>query len=233
MNSQNRKEKASFISDELINDLLLQMNTCLSNGILDEQVLYGLVERYAVLMDWPQTLAALPFAREKHSGQIRLGGHNVPYFCHPLMVAVHAIALGAAWDELTASALLHDVCEDCGISPEELPVVPSVQETVRHLTRNYDPKVSGRTTEGEREYYAAIESDPTAVLVKLLDRCSNVSSMSGAFSSAKVAAYLEDTRKWVLPLFEKAMHMHPEFSMQIFLVRYHICSVMETIEEAF
>ena len=100
----------------------------------DAEALYARVEAFALENGCTQTLAALPYMREKHSGQYRKGAGAVPFIIHPLDMACHAIALGLGTDELLATVLLHDVCEDCGIPPEELPVGENVRNSVKYLT---------------------------------------------------------------------------------------------------
>ena len=52
---------------------------------------------------------------------------------------------------MLAAALLHDVCEDCGVKPEELPVGPEAREVVRLVTKPED-----RTHFSEEAYYREI-----------------------------------------------------------------------------
>jgi (p)ppGpp synthase/HD superfamily hydrolase len=53
-----------------------------------------------------------------HGDQVRKG-KNTPYFAHPLAVSALVVECGGDHDQAIA-ALLHDVVEDCGISPGEL-----------------------------------------------------------------------------------------------------------------
>lgn len=108
----------------------------------DDKKLYTFLRGAASVAELPQTLVALPYAREQHKNQCRNSGE--PYITHPLMLACHLCALSDKKDKeyldvLLASALLHDVCEDCGKSMTELPVSKEVQCIVRLLTFNVLP----------------------------------------------------------------------------------------------
>jgi hypothetical protein len=59
--------------------------------------------------------AAYDKAYELHKGQLRRSGE--PYIIHPLNVALILARLGMDNDAIVGG-LLHDVVEDCGISPE-------------------------------------------------------------------------------------------------------------------
>ena len=186
--------------------------------------MYEYIETFAREYSLTEMQKALLFAREKHEGQLRKGpeGQREPYITHPLQMASHAIALGLREDNLLAAILLHDVCEDCGVEPEELPVNETVLEAVRLVTR-----VDG---ESKEKYYGQIRENRIATLVKLIDRCHNVSSMAGSFSVEKLKSYIEETRQYVLPLLKKAKDIYPEDSDILFLLKYHIVSVVDSIE---
>ena len=79
-----------------------------------------------------QTLKAMSFARDKHSGQFRKSGD--PYIIHPLLMACNAVSIGIRDDAVVATILLHDVCEDCGVSLSELPVDDTVRRAVDLMT---------------------------------------------------------------------------------------------------
>ena len=199
--------------------------TDLSNRLFNEDRMYTYVKTYATMKGMAQTLRVLPMAREWHAGQFRKGKDHVPYIYHPLMVACHALALGLDEDDLISAALLHDVCEDCGIKPEELPVSEAAREAVACLTKDEDYY---HNPDQQASYYGTIERNRIAVMVKLLDRCNNVSGMASGFERVKMTSYIKETEQWIYPLFRKARMFYPELSNQIFLIKYHMISVLET-----
>lgn len=212
-----KKEEAFFyIEDEL------------SDRLFDEEKMYTYVKTYATIKGMNQTLRVLPYARELHKNQFRKGKDKVPYIYHPLLISCHALALGMVDDDLISAALLHDVCEDCGVLPEELPVNEETKEVVKLLTRDGTP--AGESSEGKERYYSGIANNKMAVMIKLLDRCNNVSGMAAGFSKEKMARYIKGTEKWIYPLFSKARTLYPEYENQVFLIKYHMTSVVETLK---
>ena len=103
--------------------------------VFHEENMYSLVKEYAEARGYAQTLWALDFAGKMHAGQTRKGPEAVPYISHPLYMACQAICLDLAEDNLLAAVLLHDVCEDCGVNPDQLEVGCEVKEAVRLVTR--------------------------------------------------------------------------------------------------
>lgn len=183
--------------------------------------MYTFIKGFAMGKDFPDTTAALSFAREAHKDQQRKDGQ--PYLVHPLTVACHAIALGLAEDTIIASCLLHDVVEDCGIKVEELPVSDQTREAVRRLTH-----VKGEPLE---PYYREIGEHRVAALCKLLDRCDNVSTMAGVFSLQKTYDYIQETRDYVLPLLRSTKDQWPNDSNALFVLKYHIGAVIDGLEQ--
>ena len=202
--------------------ILPEFEELLSDRLFDEQHMYTYVKTYANVREMPQTVKALAFAREQHKGQVRKGRDNVPYIYHPLLMACHALALGLDDDDIVAASLLHDVCEDCGVSPDELPAGDTVKTAVRLLTKEpgYD----------EEEYYRSISEIQIATMVKLLDRCSNVSGMAAGFFRDKLAEYIRETERLVYPLLDRAKTEYPMYSNQLFLIKYHMSSVVEAVK---
>lgn len=193
--------------------------------------LYGYVEDYAARTGAAQTAAALPYARTCHEGQLRKGPIPIPYIYHPLLVACHALAMQLEEDDLIAALLLHDVCEDCRnaeggpILPEDLPVGEAVQTAVRLVTKPDD--WTGAPAE-EAAYYDAIGGNRLAILVKLLDRCNNVSMMASGFSHAKMAGYIEETERYILPYLDILQASDEAGDRRAaFLLRYQLVSDLE------
>lgn len=201
----------------------------ISERLFNEERMYTYIKSYAIARGMTDTLKALPFAREKHTGQLRRGKEQIPYIYHPLLVSCHALALGLDEDALVAAALLHDVCEDCGVLPEELPVSEETRETVRLLTKDDSP--AGKTTEGKEKYFEGIAGNRLAIMIKLLDRCQNVSGMALSFTPKRMARYIRETEEWIYPLFEKAKKSWPEYASQVFLLKYQIVSIVQSLKK--
>ena len=204
------------------------MKTCSMNfadplvsGYVSENCLYMHIEQYANEHNLQQTKKALPFAKEKHEGQTRKGG-IIPYMYHPLMVAYHAISLGLYEDAMIATALLHDVCEDCGVPVEDLPVDEDTKEAVKLLTKT--------KIKPQEMYYADIAENAIAIMIKILDRINNTSDMAKEFSPQKMKRYISNTEEYVYPLFEKAKEKYPQYAYQIFLMEYHMISVVSSLK---
>ncbi len=184
------------------------------------------IYQFAVRENMRETLCALDISRQLHSGQLRKSGE--PYIVHPLIVTRNAISLKISNDNLLASALLHDVCEDCDVVAENLPVGAAVRHSVELLTFS----VRGDETKEDalKRYYRGILQDHDATIVKILDRCHNCSSMAGVFSRDKIKAYIDETRRYVLPLLNQAKVRYPEDAGALFVLEYHIRSVIDAIE---
>lgn len=200
----------------------------LHDEMFDVGHMYDRVKFSASALQLHQTAKALCLMQRFHAGQTRKGKDRVPYAAHPLLIACHALAMGLRDDVLLASALLHDVAEDCGVAADELDVSGDVQKTVRLLT--FERKEGESRHEAKARYYAAIRSDGTASMVKILDRCNNVSHMASGFSREKIISYINETEEFVLPLTEHVKNTYPEYSNAAFLVKYQTVSVMEALK---
>ena len=198
----------------------------MSITIYNHEKMYTYIKGFATGAGMKETLKALSFAREKHCGQMRKSGQA--YIVHPLTMACDAVSMGIRDDTVVATILLHDVCEDCGVSVAELPFSETVKKGVELMTFQV---MDGETKEtAKNRYYNMMLQSREATLTKLIDRCHNVSSMAGTFSVEKLKSYIEEIRHYVLPLLKKAKSVYPEDADMLFLLKYHIVSVVDSIE---
>ena len=204
----------------------------IADALFSPEHMYSRLVSTAQIEKLSETYAALPYMKEKHAGQTRkptlFSGKQAPYIVHPLTMACHAHALGIREDKILATILLHDVCEDCGVAPEELPFSEEVREAVRLLSFQVQP---GETRADAKErYYATIAENRVARIVKILDRCNNISAMASSFSQKKLISYIDETETYVMPMLEKAKYAIPEYADAFYLLKYHMRSVLESIK---
>lgn len=196
------------------------------NPVFHPEKMYTFLRGYAAGAGMRETLKALAFAREMHKGQFRKSGE--PYIVHPLTMACNAVSMGIKEDAVVATILLHDVCEDCDVGVGDLPVSDVVKHAVDLMTFRI---MEGESKEvAKNRYYNMLMQSHEAAMTKLIDRCHNVSSMAGTFSIEKLKSYIEETRHYVLPLLRKVKDKYPEDSNILFVLKYHIVSVVDSIE---
>ena len=111
-------------------------------------------------------------------------------------------------DAVIAACLLHDVVEDCEIGLDELPVGDEAKELVRLLTKE-DTKGKNRD-EVMIAYYNQIATNPKAALIKCLDRCNNLTTMSWGLSRDRIYQYIIETEKY-FPRLLKVVKVEPEY----------------------
>ena len=169
---------------------------------------------------WEQVEQCLHFMLRKHEGQYRSGKGHLPYCSHPLSVCLHALLLGITEEDVLCVCLLHDVVEDCGVKPEELPVNETVRKNVVRLSWPEEDHENCR-----ERYYETIGEDRISCLVKCLDRCHNVSCMPSSYSVKKLRSYSETTRRCVFPLLDRLSDRFGEERISL-LLRYQLESVL-------
>ena len=181
-----------------------------------------------------QSQKVLVFADNAHKTSpmraTRYLADGIPYISHPFTLVCHAYALGIATDDLVSALLLHDVCEDCDVRPEELDVSDECREVVELVTKiRYVPSGDGfiKERKDEGEYYAKIRSNETASLVKCIDRCNNVSMMALGFSKSKINEYVEETEQYIYPLLDVVKAV-PKWNDAYWLLAYQMFSHIES-----
>lgn len=210
-----------------IDGIPIQMSMVLHDRIFSEEMLYAFVKETAEAKKMPETAKVLPLMKTYHRGQTRKGAEHIPFINHPLVMACHALTLGFEEDNLIAAILLHDVCEDCGVAPDELPVNDTVRTLVDYLTFTV---LDGETKEQAHDrYYNRIATSLSAVIIKIIDRCNNISTMASAFDKDHILCYIKETEKYVLPLFELLKKSEGgKYRNTAFLLEYHMRSVLES-----
>ena len=202
------------------------------NRLFHENNMYTRVKTIAHTETLKETLRALDFMREKHSGQFRkerkFTAERIAYINHPLMMACHAHAMGIKDDAILSAILLHDVVEDTDVTLDRLPFSDEVKEIVDLVTFKQE---EGKTKEEcKAAYYEAIMENKKACVVKIIDRCNNVSTMAGCFSNEKLIEYIDETERYIIPLIDKIKDCYAEYSDVAFIVKYQIISLIESIK---
>ena len=157
---------------------------------------YEQLSEIAQSHNWHDVHSALELAYQLHDGQKRRTGG--PAIHHPLRVALKLYALGVRDQYILAAALLHDVLEDCAdkLNPKSLARFHAqgarTVGIVHHLTK-HDP-------ENPESYFRRIANCWQASLIKLADRADNLATMNGAFTPERAREYVEETKRYIIPL---------------------------------
>ncbi len=171
----------------------------------------------------PNTLKAVDYAVKAHEGQSRKHS-SIPYIYHPLNLACHALSMGIVDDAIIAASLLHDVIEDCSASVDNLPVDDETKDLVVLLTCE-------KTNDENREkiisaYYKAISENPKASLIKCMDRCNNLTTMSWGLSRERIYRMIKETEEYYPPLL-KTIKNTTEYNNAAWLLKYQMESMLD------
>ena len=194
--------------------------------LFNEERMYTYARAVAIERGLSDTARALPYIRDKHDGQTRKGEQSdVPYINHPLTMACEAFSIGIRDDDVLSAILLHDVVEDCHVKLEELPFNDTVREIVRLVT--FDAGGLDRQI-AKKRYYEEISKNPKASLVKIIDRVNNLSNMALGFTKERMAEYVTETEKYIVPLLRVVKDVSPDYSNALWVLEYHMYSLLET-----
>lgn len=200
--------------------------------LFHEDNMFTRMKTVAQMEKLEETFRALHFMREHHLGQFRKQNRyssvRALYINHPLLMACQAHAFGIHDDALLSAILLHDVVEDTDVSLEELPFSDEVKEIVGLVSFSIPEGMTQK--EAKDQYYQKIRGNGKACVVKIIDRCNNVSTMAASFDRKKLDEYVQETEEYIVPLFKELKHNYPQYSELSFLVKYHLLSVLETIK---
>lgn len=151
--------------------------------------------------DLPLLRSCYDFAEKKHASQKRSSGE--PYIIHPLNVAATLVRLKMDMDSIMAG-LLHDVVEDCDVSPEEIGTLfgKSVAQIVVGCTKISKIKFKSKEesqAENFRKMVVAMAQDLRVIIVKLADRMHNMRTLQYV-SKEKQSAKAQETLDIYVPL---------------------------------
>ncbi len=207
------------------------------------EIEYNYIKGYAIEHQLRNTLKALAIAVEKHRGQTRDSGE--PYIIHPLMVTKTLILLNIGtvlrewypqksdqWtklqcDILYASAMLHDVIEDCYFSKEGEELVTEyyldweVLEVVRLLSKPKKNYIA-------ESYFANIANNWKAGLVKLADNANNCSTLK-PFNEKRKIRYIKYAQTYIYSLADKIKTKYQEFTNVVDIMKNVIVSICESL----
>lgn len=169
-------------------------------------------------------LKAFSLAEKAHEGVFRKDGVT-PYIEHPVKVASILFEIGVQDDNILATALLHDVLEDC---PDE---------TIKHQIFTQFPEevfkavllLSKPKVYDNEAYYGSIKQNPIATIVKLADRTHNMMTLYN-FTEEKKKKYLDETINFTYPLVKYAQHNYYELSRGLRIFDLWIESLVKNIE---
>lgn len=189
--------------------------------------MYTYLRGYLVGANMKQSIAALQFAREHHSGQTRKDG--TPYIVHPLSMACYAVALGLRDDNVIATILLHDTVEDCGVRPEYLPVSDTVKRAVQYMTiTKFDTDLD--KIETKCRYFNELLECKEALICKALDRYNNLADMPMAFSKDAMGKNVAETEILLLPVLKRAKEKYADLADILFILRTNISTLNSAIK---
>ena len=128
-------------------------------------------------MSLPGLFAALRFAAERHSNQLRKGVAGYPYINHVIAVTELLARSGVDDVETLQAALLHDTIEDTETTPEEL--AAAFGDAVRDLVLEVSDDPSLPREERKRLQIAhAPELSERARRIKIADKTCNITDIA-------------------------------------------------------
>lgn len=184
--------------------------------------MYTYLRGFLVGARMDDSLRALSLARSKHKDQKRKNG--VPYIVHPLSMASYAVALGIRDDNVIATILLHDVCEDCNTEVETLPFNAAIKTGVRYMTIKKFATDKSKI-ETKRRYFSELLESKEALICKALDRYNNLCDMPFALSNDAIGKNVAETEVLLIPTLKEAKEQWVELSDLLFVLRNNIRSV--------
>ena len=83
-----------------------------------------------------------------------------------------------------------------------------------------------RREEIMKEYYRGLMQDGDAALIKCIDRCNNLTTMSWGLSRQREYRMIRETEQYILPLLE-TVRKQPEYNDAAWLLKYQMVSMLD------
>ena len=164
-----------------------------------------------------QSLEALTYMRERHTGQTRKSGER--YIVHPLRMACSAMALGIRSDDLMATILIHDVVEDTNVTVNDLPFSDRIRRSVKYMTvASFEDEAKSAT---KQRYYNNLLEDDNALICKGFDRRDNLSTII-ELPEVSIVKNILETNIFLLPIMHEAKEKWPNLSNILHILRSDI-----------
>lgn len=189
----------------------------ISSKFTNKEVLF--LKGYLKGKGFNRAIRAIDLAETAHFNEKRKSGE--PFISHPIRIANALVSLGVDDEDIIIIAILHDIIEDTDTTREDLlnDFSKEIVNSIELLT-----KKDGITLDS---YYENIRLNPKSSIVKIADRCHNVSTMY-FFNKNKIYKYINETEKYVVPLCSFVSNKYPELSNYAYYMKYHIESILET-----
>lgn len=153
-----------------------------------------------------KAVEAMNFAEQYHNGKRKDGQEEFSHQVSQAHLARTLILYVTYKEELFNVIFLHDICEDKGISFEEIEkrFGKRVADAVKLMTKEY----RGIKLEN-RPYYSAMMDCEIASVAKGCDRVHNLMTMIGGFTPEKRMAYIQETKEFTIPMLKLAKRNFP------------------------
>ena len=187
--------------------------------------MYYFIQATALSKKLYQTTSALPFIKKTyHSGKNSdLFLDDYASIDHPLTIACEALVMGVDDDNIVASLLLHDILSVSEITVKDLPFSPPICEIVELISRY----PSTKDERAKSNYYKLISEKPSAAFVLCMDRLNTLASLAMTSGRKDTSNYIAEIEKYVVPLFQMINERESKLTNPVWLLRYHMYSLLE------
>lgn len=175
--------------------------------------------------------SACEFAAYAHRNQKRKTGE--PYIVHPLSVALIVAEVMGLGANSVMAALLHDVCEDCPYTIEEIGerFGSDVAYLVFVVTKQKKEKYNqSKQIDNFRQILSSAEFDVRAILIKLADRLDNMQTLDVKSANSQMRISSE-TEYFYAPLANRLGLYEVKTELENLSFRYRCPRDFEKIEK--